>query len=112
MADYIYLVQMDVPPELEDDFNRIYDTQHIPNLLKVPGVRRCSRHKLVSANVEGVARYAAIYEVDSPEVLSSEDWVAMSEAGDWATRIRPHTTNRSQIIFQTLVPYSAAAQGR
>ena len=31
MSNYIYLVQMDIPSELEEDFNRIYDTEHIPN---------------------------------------------------------------------------------
>jgi hypothetical protein len=39
MSLYLYVVQMDVPPELEDDFNRIYDTQHIPEIMKV---RVCS----------------------------------------------------------------------
>ena len=28
MADYIYLVQMDIPAEMEDEFNRVYDTQY------------------------------------------------------------------------------------
>lgn len=27
MADYILLIQMDIPAELEDDFNRYYNTQ-------------------------------------------------------------------------------------
>jgi hypothetical protein len=26
MSEYLYVVQMDVPPEREADFNRIYDT--------------------------------------------------------------------------------------
>ncbi|MFQ6027578.1 MAG: DUF4286 family protein [Dehalococcoidia bacterium] len=102
MADYVYLVQMDISVELEDDFNRIYDTQHIPNIIKAPGVHSCTRYKLVSADVAGVARYAAVYEVDSPEVPTSADWVTLSDTGDWATQIRPHTTNRSHIIFQKL----------
>ena len=37
MADYIYIAQMDISPELEDDFNRIYDTQHVPEILTVGG---------------------------------------------------------------------------
>ena len=37
MATYIYLVQMDVPADKEAEFNRIYDTQHVPELSKVPG---------------------------------------------------------------------------
>ena len=55
MAGYIYLVQMDIPPELEEDFNRIYDTQHVPNILTVPGVSSCTRYRVESGDVEGVA---------------------------------------------------------
>ncbi len=103
MADYIYVVQMDVPAEFEDEFNRIYDTEHVPNIVKVPGVHGCSRYRLEAANVEGVARYAAIYEIDFPEVPESEAWKAASEKGDWSTAIRPHTTNRSHCIFKRIV---------
>ncbi|MEE8292358.1 MAG: DUF4286 family protein [Candidatus Tectomicrobia bacterium] len=100
MADYIYLVQMDIPAELEDEFNRIYDTQHVPNIVNAPGVHGCTRYQLESSDVTGVARYAAVYEIDSPQVPTSEAWKAESEKGDWATKIRPHTSNRSHIIFK------------
>ena len=43
MADFLYVVQLDIPADLEDDFNRIYDTQHVPEILQVPGVRSCTR---------------------------------------------------------------------
>ena len=41
MADYILVVQLDIPNELEDDFNRAYDKEHVPNLLNVSGVHGC-----------------------------------------------------------------------
>ena len=56
MAGYLYVVQMDVPDELEDDFNRIYDTEHIPNILTVPGVNSCTRFKLESSVEDGVVQ--------------------------------------------------------
>lgn len=102
MADYIYLVQMDVPAEKEADFNRIYDTQHVPELSKVPGVRRVTRYRLESADVDGVARYAAIYELDAPDIPQSDAWKEASDRGDWATQIRPHTTNRSHLTFRRI----------
>ena len=101
MADYIYLVQMDIPEELEDDFNRIYDTQHIPNILTVPGVHSCKRYRLESSDVDGVARYAAVYEIDSPDLPTSDAWKEQSDKGDWATSIRPHATNRSRSLFKS-----------
>jgi hypothetical protein len=102
MAGYIYLVQMDSPAEMEEEFNRVYDTEHVPNIKNAPGVRSCTRYRLVSANVEGVARYAAVYEVDSPDVPESDGWKAQSEKGDWPALIRPYTTNRSHLIFEKL----------
>ena len=103
MADYIYVVQMDIPDELEDEFNRIYDTEHVPNIVNAPGVSGCSRYRLEEANVEGVARYAAIYEIESPDVPQTEGWKMESEKGDWATKIRPHTTNRSHCVFKRIL---------
>jgi hypothetical protein len=93
-------VQMDIPESLEDEFNRIYDTQHVPNIIKASGVHGCTRFKLESADVDGVARYAAVYDIDSPGVPESDGWKAESEKGDWASQIRPHTTNRTHITYK------------
>jgi hypothetical protein len=93
---------MDVPAELEDDFNRIYDTEHVPNILNAPGVHGCVRYRLHSATVEGVARYAAMYEIDSPGVPQSAGWKAESDKGDWAEKIRPFTSNRSHITLRKI----------
>src|SRR5205085_10091710 len=94
MADYMYLVQMDIPAELENEFNRIYDTEHVPNILKAPGVHSCTRYRLESSNAPGMARYAAVYAIDSPDVPSSAGWLAASEMGAWSSTIRPHNTER------------------
>ncbi len=102
MADYMYMVQMDIPSGLEGEFNRIYDTEHVPNIVKAPGVHGCTRYRLESANVEGVARYAALYEIDSPDVPQSQGWKTESEKGDWASKIRPHATNRSHIVYKKI----------
>jgi len=100
MADYIYLVQMDIPEDMEDEFNRVYDTERVPNILKAPGVHGCHRYRLESTNAEGMARYAACYFIDSPETPKSDAWVEEAEKGDWPTKIRPHTSNRSHSIFK------------
>src|SRR5262245_60940144 len=102
MANYIYLVQMDIPTELEDELNRVYDTEHVPNILKAPGVHVCSRDPLDATHAPGRGRYAAVYDSDSPDVPSSAGWLAESEKGAWPTKIRPHTTNRSHSIFKRL----------
>jgi hypothetical protein len=101
-APFIYMVQMDIPTEHEADFNRIYDAQHVPEILQVPGVLGCTRYALEKTNKAGMARYLALYEVQSPEVIDSPAWKTASEIGDWAPKIRPHTTNRSHTVMRRI----------
>ena len=42
-AKYLFVASMDVDPAKEALFHEVYDTEHIPNLLKVPGVHAVSR---------------------------------------------------------------------
>jgi hypothetical protein len=46
---YVLIASMDVTPEAEPLFNEVYDTEHVPNLLQVPGVRSVTRMKGESA---------------------------------------------------------------
>jgi len=101
MSEYIYLVQMDIPPEHEADFNRIYDTQHIPEITKVPGVLDVKRYVLEKPT-PGAPKYTAIYRVSSPDVPQCPAWVAASDTGDWKPKIRPHTFNRRHAIYKAI----------
>ena len=38
-AKYLFVVSMDVDPDKEALFNEVYDTEHVPLLSKVPGVK-------------------------------------------------------------------------
>src|SRR6516164_4811040 len=44
-SKYVFVASMDVDLHKEDLFNEVYDTEHIPNLLNVPGVRSATRVK-------------------------------------------------------------------
>ena len=102
MSDYVYVVQMDVPVELEDDFNRIYDTQHIPEILKVPGVLEVKRYVREKSSNPNMPKYTATYRVASPDIPQSAAWVKASDTGDWKTMIRPYTTNRMHSLYREL----------
>ena len=40
---YLFFASMDVAPEKEALFNEVYDQDHVPTLLKVPGVISVTR---------------------------------------------------------------------
>ena len=108
-AAYLFIVSMDVDPAHEALFNEVYETEHIPYLLQVPGVRAAQR--MVSApfrvSIGGEVmdrpaaspRHTAIYELDSPDVLTSPEWQEAVERGRWPN-VRPHTKNRSHVLYK------------
>jgi hypothetical protein len=108
-ARYLFIASMDVEPGKEAVFNEVYDSEHIPNLLGVPGVLSAMRvtnepltmmiggeRKTIVA--EGEPRYSAIYELESAEVLLSEAWARAVEKGRWPTEVRPYTRNRRHAL--------------
>jgi hypothetical protein len=99
---YIYLVQMNIPAEHETEFNRVYDTEHVPMLSKVPGVNKVTRYRLESSEDPRMQKYLAIYEIESPDVVHSRAWQEAGEWGSWAPKIRPHTTERYRSFFKQI----------
>jgi allophanate hydrolase subunit 2 len=99
---HLFVVQLDIPAEHEAEFNRIYDTEHFPMLLKVPGVQSGARYRLEHSTVPGMQRYLTIYEIDSPEVLNSGSWEKAGAFGGWAGKIRPKLTARHHSVFERI----------
>jgi hypothetical protein len=92
----LFLVRMDIAHDHEALFNKVYDTEHFPNLKAVRGVRSAGRYRQASATEP---RYIAAYELDSPDVLKTAEWKAAGEAGDWVSVIRPKTMNRHLAVY-------------
>ena len=112
---YIYIASMDVEPDKEALLNEVYDTEHVPALLLVPGVLSVTRFKAESFTmsmggeertvpVGDTPAYTAIYEIESPDVLVSPAWAAAVEAGRWPEQVRPYTSNRRQELRQVIEP--------
>jgi hypothetical protein len=100
-ARFLYVVMMDVDPQKEAEFNRVYDTEHIPILLRVPGVLSARRYR---TSTEGVPKYVAIYELERPDVPSSDAFQQAADSGEWPDKVRPHTKNRSHILYTRIYP--------
>jgi len=96
-AHGLYLVRMDIAHDHEATFNAVYDTEHLPNLRAVAGVRRASRYRQPSPTEP---RYLAVYELDSPAVIQSPAFKTAGEAGRWPGEIRPHTMNRHLAVYE------------
>jgi hypothetical protein len=108
-AQYIFIASMDVDADKENLFNEVYDTEHIPLILKVPGVISAKRYQSVPLTMtlggedktivaQGEPRHSAVYELESADVLTSKAWAQAVDAGRWPTEVRPFTRNRRHVL--------------
>ena len=108
-AKYLFIASMDVDADKEALFNEVYDTEHIPELMKVPGLLAVSRSTLAPLRMsiggelktivaEGEPKYSAHYELENAEVLTSDAWAKAVEKGRWPAQVRPHTRNRRHTL--------------
>jgi hypothetical protein len=110
---YLFTAAMDVEPSKEALFNEVYDREHVPLLLKVPGVISVARFKrqpltmIIGGErrtivIDNEPTYNALYEVESPEVLVSPAWAGAVDQGRWPGQVRPYTKNRRHVLFERL----------
>jgi hypothetical protein len=110
---YLFSAAMDVEPSKEALFNEVYDTEHVPTLLTVPGVVAVARFKREELTlyiggerkrivVENEPAYNALYEVESPEVLASDAFGKAVEEGRWPGQVRPYTRNRRHVLYRRI----------
>jgi hypothetical protein len=111
---YIFSAAMDVEPAKDALFNEVYDAEHVPLLLKVPGVVAVARFKKQEVTlviggerktvvVENEPTYNALYEIESPDVLVSDAWAKAVDHGRWPGQVRPYTKNRRHVLYEKLV---------
>jgi len=94
MGNYHYIVETDISKASEDEFNAWYDTEHLPGLALVPGTISAKRYLRVS----GSPRYIACYELLSPSVMESKEWLAIRNTA-WSSRVRPMFMNTVRQLF-------------
>jgi hypothetical protein len=112
-SPYLFAAAMDIDPTREGLFNEVYDREHVPSLLRVPGVLAVARFKAEpltmaiggqrkSIVIDNEPRYSALYELAGPEVLISEAWAKAVEEGRWPGQVRPFTRNRRHVLYRRL----------
>jgi hypothetical protein len=109
-SKYLFVVSMDIDPDKEALFNEVYDSEHVPNLLQVPGFHAAARMVgepfvlAIGGEEKRIAqdgpRYTVIYEIDGPRVLVSREMAQASEKGRWPGEVRPYTRNRRHALYK------------
>src|SRR4029434_10584230 len=97
----IFLVYVDNDTEHDKEFNEWYNTEHLPELLAVPGILAAARYQAV----KGGPKYLACYELDNVAVMQTPD-VPSGPRTLWGERVSPSVigTNLTRIVGEQIYP--------
>lgn len=93
----LLIVRTDVVPDMESEFNRWNNEEHIPRLLQVPGVLWAKR----GTNTGNGQKYIAIYEHESGEVQKTAAYREALET-DLTLKIRSYLRNFARESYELL----------
>lgn len=100
-AEYLLVVRMGVVPEKEEEFNEWYNNDHIPALTSVKGVLSGRRY----VSIIGEPKYVAVYELESPEALESEEY-AKARDSEWTVKMRPYFRNHTRNVYKLIYAHN------
>jgi hypothetical protein len=104
----LLLVMIDVDPEHEEEFNRWYNEEHLPERLSCPGF--LSGRRFIA--LEGGPKYLALYDLESPEVLQADAYQKIFGPSDWTKRISKHFIRTVRNVYLEITPEEAGKRGQ
>ena len=116
-SKYLFIASMDVEASKEALFHDVYNTEHCPALSQVPGVVSVTRFETQPLTMimggetrtivaENEPTFQALYELEGPEVLTSQGWADAVDGGRWPEQVRPYTKNRRHVLLKLTYPES------
>jgi hypothetical protein len=99
----IFLVYTDIDPKFEDEFNAWYNTEHLPDLLSLPGFLDAARY----VAYKGTPKYLAVYELANVDAFNSPEFQKLrANRSPWSRRISPTAVgkNLTRIVGQQIFP--------
>jgi len=91
-----YTSQADIPEWAEDDFNRWFDEEHLPQLAGVDGTVHAARYR-----TDGSPRYLACYDLEQREIQGGAAW-RTAIATPWRDRIHKEFLRPRRLMLMRL----------
>jgi hypothetical protein len=113
---FLLAVYANIPAPIEDEFNRWYNQQHIPERLALPGFLSAARYETIPfpgfaggrsvESLEGNPKYLALYELEDARVLESPAYLAVrqrNETDPWDQRLLSHLQVTIRAVYEQLL---------
>ena len=111
----LLMVWVEVPADIEDEFNRWYNEEHIGERLSIPGFLSAARYE---SDSPGAPKHLAMYEVENIGVMTSDAYLSVrGNPTEWTKRMSPdvvattYIRNTYEQIFPAEVEEGTAQSG-
>src|SRR2546428_3757545 len=98
----IFMVYTDlIDPRYEEEFNAWYNTEHLPELLTLPGFLDAARY----IATKGSPKYLAAYELESADVVLAPEFKNRPRT-PWGQRVAPAVIGKdlTRIVGEQIFP--------
>jgi len=97
----LFMVCVDMPTDMEEEFNRWYNEEHLAEVLAMPGVLSAARYEAVRSG----PKHLALYELENPQVMESDAFMNR-EHTPWTLRINPpvYAANFIYNVYEMIYP--------
>ena len=97
----LMIVWADVPGDVEEEFNRWYNEEHLAELLSVPGVLNAARYEATSSG----PKHMAVYELESPAVIETDAFKNRPRT-EWGKKVSPTVIGSNVInnVYEMIYP--------
>jgi hypothetical protein len=93
-------VWTDIAADMEEDFSRWYDEEHLAERAGIPGFLNARRY----VSLQGTPKYIALYDTADAQVLQSETYMkVLNNPTPWTQRVRPHFQNFVRNEYELLL---------
>jgi hypothetical protein len=100
-APYLLMVCLETDDAHDAELQDWYDNEHLAALQSVPGCHTAKRYRATEV-AAGFPKNLAIYELDAPEVRTSDAWQKAADT-EWTLRMRTHfLPNRTNTMGQLI----------
>jgi hypothetical protein len=99
VAQWLYVVHTDIPSDISSEYNTWYDEEHLPRLVKVPGIIRARRY----ASPDQSPRYLTAYELSDRHAFTTPEGLKARNT-PWTARMRnlfQNTRRFTGLLLQT-----------
>ncbi len=98
----------DLDPAAKDDFHEWHNREHMPERVGIAGFRRGRRY----VAIRGAPEYFNLYEADSPEILTGQDYLNRLNAPTaWTKRVLPAFRNVARSVCRVAYTQGVGSGG-